>query len=110
MGVYARQILEQVVNPIPVLLYTRTLAIWFVSVFLVFKLASLGAEIYQLKRSLQTGGFGCLEFSGPPPFGGGPQVTAKALEMADCIGAITAEALYARLRLASAFKQASLQF
>nr|AYC63994.1 hypothetical protein [Halimeda micronesica] len=78
MAFYTRQILEQVV--IPVLLYARTFAIWFISAFLVFKLVSLGAEIYQAFSAS-----GIAQNVEVPP-----EVTAKALEVADRIGAITA--------------------
>nr|AYC64004.1 hypothetical protein [Halimeda micronesica] len=79
IGAYTRQILEQVV--IPVLLYARTFAIWFMSAFLVFKLVSLGAEIYQAFSAS-----GIAQNVNVPA-----EVTAKALQVADTVGAITAE-------------------
>nr|AYC64650.1 hypothetical protein [Halimeda minima] len=67
---------------IPVLLYARTFGIWFISVFLVFKLVSLGAEIYQL---LAASGIA----KNVPP-----SVVAKAQELAELVGGTAAEAPY----------------
>nr|AYC64617.1 hypothetical protein [Halimeda minima] len=78
IGGYARQLLEQVV--IPVLLYARTFGIWFVSAFFVFKLVTFGVELYQILAAS-----GAFNVHVPP------EVQAKAVEIADVIGAITAE-------------------
>ena len=82
IGAYARLLVEQVLATaaVPVLLYARTFGIWFVSVFFVFKLVTFGVELYQI-----------LAASGVANFKVPPEVTAKALEVADLIGAITAE-------------------
>ena len=78
IGAYARVLLEQVV--IPVALYARTFGIWFVSAFFVFKLVTFGVQLWEILAAS-----GAFNVHVPT------QVTAKALEVVDRVGAITAE-------------------
>nr|AYC64626.1 hypothetical protein [Halimeda minima] len=80
IGAYARLLVEQVI--IPVLLYARTFGIWFVSVFFVFKLVTFGVQLWEI---LASSGDANVNVNVPP------EVTAKALEVVDRVGAITAE-------------------